>query len=146
MNLRNKIPQLLLLLPLILLTSCGRKQKNIFDFATVVPPKKVHQLELPAIKRIKLIVDESGNTISLEWRHDQTGHTIVNSDIHFLGYNVYRFAIDTFIPHHPINKHPIKEKRFTTTVKQQAHRYIVYPVYEYHHKIIEGPSSKIVGI
>lgn len=125
---------------IVLLSCCGRKQKNIFQFSDE-SISSTAKLSLPIIKGLAAHTTINGYSIS--WFEVK----IDNAATQLIGYNVYRLVRTNIIPKHPLNNKPLKEPLFLDTKKIDSNKpayYLVRGVFCAHKKIIEGPASNIV--
>ncbi len=138
-----------LLLPLLLfLTSCGRKQRTIFQFSEK-KPIKISKLSLPAVRGLQVTSTNKGNhltwyplDLSMVQHHPRY-------DLTFLGYHVYRSAHGYFIPKKPLTKHPIKETCFVDTssrARRGKYAYLVRGVFAGENVQVQGPASQLIGL
>jgi len=114
-----------------LFTSCGRKQKNIFNF-NEIKNVKINKLSLPAIKGIGC--RRTGNYIIITW-HPVTHKSLV-------GYNIYYVPQGLVVKKKPLNKKAIKTNAFSHKVKNHSY-YLVRGVFTLHTQTVEGPASQI---
>ena len=134
---------------IILLPQCGRKKKDIFSFPAYTKNIKVNKLELPAPQEISIVKTNNANVISWSKIDNQKGMFLQkNHSIKILGYNVYRFLKNRFIPRNPINKKPVAENSLTDFYANKKHHfcYLVRAVFSVDKQILEGPASQIICI
>ena len=130
-----------------LLCGCGKKRKNIFSFPST--PQKtisIRTLDFPCVKNIQVHEDESQCIVS--WSAIQVDASTplpIQESSRFIGYNIYGFNKNAFIPHKSLNKKPIQELSLTIKKKKRfsINCYIVVAVFQSENRIIEGPTSKI---
>ena len=127
-------------------TGCGKKRKNIFYFPPLLKKKEsLIKLHLPAIKGIHL--KKQDNHLRVEWKPVDLQSLLYNPEIKCLGYNVYAFPNNGFIPHKPINSIPCQNTFIIVdALKPQCSSlcYLVTAIFQYDEQIIEGPASKII--
>lgn len=130
---------------LFLISSCGRKQKNIFSFEPEVK-NKVSKLDLPAVRGLTITKSNQANLLS--WLDLAFTKTNQNFQKHFIGYDVFRLTSLNFIPKHPLNKTPLTETHFLDKPKNRAQKsyYLIQPIFKFDKQIIKGPSSQIICI
>lgn len=132
---------LLLIIILLLLTSCGRKQRNIFSFPQE-EQKKISVFDFPCVKGMNVTKTNQGNKI--QWIALKEEGV---SEKKFLGYNLYRLNTQGFIPKKPLNASPLKNNEFFDKQKLETQNlYLVKAVFMSNGKIIEGLSSQIKGL
>ncbi len=135
------------LILLFFLSSCGKKQKNIFDFTPKKEHFKVNRLDLCSIKNLKIQKNEFGNFIS--WK--DVDYKSSNSKIKFLGFNVYRLVKSLIIPKKPLNDSYIKnnfflDKEVLKLPKDQIQKnyyYVVNAIFDVDGVIVKGPLSQV---
>ncbi len=127
------------------LTNCGRKNRAFFDFSAKQPDTKINRLTLPMVRGIKVNIKDKN--IFIQWKEakcEEAGYKL-------LGYNIYKFSKDSFIPKEPLNKKVITNTKYIDKNSNQkiATRYIVTcyavrAVIKIDKRIFQGPTSKIV--
>ena len=149
MNLKNK--NIILLIILFLMPSCGRKQKNIFSFEPEVK-NPVSKLDLPVVRGLTITKTSQGNLLSwLDLSFPQK-NSLISLEKHFIGYDVFRLTSLNFIPKHTLNKNPLTETHLLDKPKihkknhTQKFYYLVQPIFKFDKQIIKGLSSQIVCI
>lgn len=114
---------------------CGKRSKNFFNFDPPAPPAHLKRFDFPSIKKSDAHACPHG--IEITWEeisHEQ-----------LVGYNVYRFFHDSFIPHRPLNKIPlVTHSFFDEAFYKTPPHYIIRGVFFVDDKIVQGPSSKVV--
>ena len=137
----------------MLLTSCGRKQKNIFSFSHDNIPI-VNKLSLPVVRGVTIQKTKAGNLIN--WltpdlsKIPQEKSLLFNKNLAhcFTGFNIYRLVRNNIIPKHPINNKPITTTNYLD--KKASHQkqtlYLVKIVFSINQQLIEGPASAIACI
>ncbi len=127
----------LLCISLILLAGgCGKK-KNVFAFQSSNNTPPQNPLTLSTVKKLELTKLPIGNHLS--WSSIQHKNVI--------GYNIYKFSKNAFIPKHPINRSPINNPSFLDKDKKTIYTkicYLVKGIFSINNKTIEGPASKII--
>lgn len=170
---KNK--NILIFIIVIFLSGCGKKNKNFLVFDNEKKPEKINKLTLPTIRglTIKTISvgqksDPNRKKILLEWQKPELTGALPPMVV-FVGYNIYKFSQEAFIPKNPINKEIIKTEYFelakvspsTYKHNKQKSCYVVRPVFKNillkksnikkslppknrKNFLIEGPTSKVV--
>ncbi len=134
---------------LFLISSCGRKQKNIFSFEPEVK-NKVSKLDLPAVRGLTITKSNQGNLLS--WLDLAFTKATQNFQKNFVGYDIFRLTSLNFIPKHPLNKTPLTETHFLDkpySHKRQTSKnfyYLVQPIFKFDKQITKGPSSQIMCV
>lgn len=132
-----------ILLSILLLSSCGRKQRSLFVF----PEKEqvtFNKLEFPAVHNVQAI--KKNSYIKLTW--DQIENYAIQSHaITLAGYHVYRLVQGGCIPYQPITPHPITTTNYTDnniSHTKKNYCYVIRAVFLVNDQIIQGPASQIV--
>lgn len=141
---------LILLLVLFLLSSCGKKQKNIFDFSTKKEIYKVSKFDLGFVKQVKVEKTKFGN--KLTW--SKFDFESKDQKVQFIGYNVYRLARSGILPKKPLNKRPITVCFFLDRkslfkkrdVEFKDFLYTIVPVFDVDGNQVNGLLSSIVVV
>ena len=129
---------------LFLISSCGRKQKNIFSFEPEVK-NKASKLDLPSVRGLAITKSPEGNLLS--WFNLSFTKEKSLFQKHFVGYDVFKLTSLNFIPRHPLNKKPLIVTHFLD--KPQIHKkicYLIQPIFKFDKQVIKGPSSQIICI
>ena len=142
----NKLNYFLIIL--FLLSSCGKKQKNIFDFTKEKERYKINKFDLGSIKNLQVKKTESGNFLS--WKSIDFKES--NSKIKFLGYNIYRLVRALIIPKKSINNIPVQDNFFLDKEifnipkdqKQKNYCYIVVAIFDVDGIKTKGPLSQVI--
>ena len=152
-----------LLVILVLLQACGRKNNNFLVFAPAKKETKINKLTLPAVKNVTL-TSTPQKTLKLTWNHvTPPARSPNDKPTELLGYAVYRFSRSAFIPKKPLQKRDVQSKKsristtknwyddasYQKTFEDQGVRspekeqicYIVRPVFMIGQTVIEGPTS-----
>ena len=137
-----------LLLPfLLLLTSCGRKQRTIFQFPEK-EPIKISKLSLPAVRGLQVTTTDKGKHLTWYPLDISSVHN-TKYDLTFLGYHVYRSAQGYFIPKRPLTKHPIRDTYFidaSSSARRKKYAYLVRGVFACENIQVQGPASQLIGL
>ncbi|MFH1461334.1 MAG: hypothetical protein ABIF12_00080 [bacterium] len=136
-----------LFLFLVLLSGCGKKQKNIFDFYDKKVVSKVNKFNLGFIKGTNAKNTVSGNLIT--WNFLDISSEYKKS---FVGFNVYRLVRSSLIPKKALNKKPLIQNQFldkeilslSSELKQESYCYAVRSVFFIEDKFVFGAISQIV--
>lgn len=116
--------------------ACGKRPKNFFSFEEKVQKEVLERSMFPSIKNLfyKKIRDSS----LVWWNHLQSQNLV--------GYNIYRFSAQGFIPKKPLNKEPLIKPEFLDldVIVNVIPYYIVRGVFLVDGKMQEGPSSPIL--
>ena len=131
-------PRLLLLLMLVAVAGCGRKNRSIFLFPDK-EPTKVSKLELPVAKGLSKKFTDAGTVIT--WR--PITETLA-PEISHTGYNIYRLARASVIPKRPLNAQPLIQTTWCDATKKTPAFYVVRAVFKVNDHAIEGPISIII--
>lgn len=134
-----------LLFCIVLMSSCGKKQKNIFNFSRQ-EIQKINKLVFPPIKGARATHMPQG--IQLTWHPIKTVQLKkVPYKTKLIGYNVFRLTRYRFVPKKPLNGTPVIKEEFLDTINK-AHKktycYFIRGVFQVEKKIIQGPGSQIV--
>jgi len=122
-------------------SSCGRKQRNIFNFSET-NKLKINKLTLPAVKGVK--VKKINNENVVEWLEVKSN----DKDMKLLGYNIYRLTRGYFAPKKPMNSKIITGNIFVDQHPKSNYPncYFVTPVFSKQDQFFEGPISQIISI
>jgi hypothetical protein len=128
-------------------TSCGRKQRTLFQFPEKVKIK-ISKLSLPSVRGLQVALSKKG--AHLIWQPIDLKLIEKNAKIQlsFEGYHVYRSARGYFVPKKPITKKPIKKTCFvdaSSVVQRKKYAYLVRGVFSCDQTIVQGPASQLVG-
>lgn len=140
-----------MLIVLLSMCSCGRKQKNIFSFGDQDLPR-INKLVLPAVRGVTAEKKQNGTLVTwfaLDLPTTPVPTTPYLCAKYFAGYNVYRLVRTNIIPKHPCNKKPLKVTTFfdKKIPKNITHvYYLVRAVFVYNKASTEGPTSLIVQL
>ena len=127
------------------MNSCGRKQKDIFNFSKQ-KIQKINKLVFPPIKGAHATLIPQG--IQLTWypvKTDQLKKVPYKTQL--IGYNIFRLTRYRFVPKKPLNKTPITKEEFLDTINKvhkKTYCYFIRGVFQVEKKIIQGPGSQIV--
>jgi len=127
-------PLPLLLFFCLMITACGRKNKNFFHFEEKKKVSKINKLTLPSIRSVSVESVDKKNKISWQ-RPDTTKHQLI-------GYNIYRFDYRAFIPRKPLTTLPTKQLTYDDATTKNYY-YIVRPLFLVNNKKVEGPASRV---
>lgn len=133
---------------LLLLSGCGRKQKNIFDFTEKKTVYRVDKFDLGFIKGIQVKKTDQGSFIT--WNSLVSEKKEYKKD--FIGYNVYRLVRSSLVPKKSLNKKPIIHTNFmdkevlllSPDLKQKSYCYVLRPVFLIEEQIYLGAISQVV--
>ena len=136
-----------IILFLLLLSGCGRKQKNIFDFTEKKTVHRVDKFDLGFIKGIQVKKTDQGSLVT--WDFLSAEKKIYKND--FIGYNVYRLVRSSLIPKKSLNKKPIIQTTFldkevlllSSDLKQKSYCYVLRPVFLVEERIYLGTISQV---
>lgn len=137
-----------IILFLLLLSGCGRKQKNIFNFSEKENLKKVNKFDLGFIKGIQVKKTDLGNLITWNSLYKEKKELKRS----FLGYNIYRLVRSSLVPKNPLNKKTIIQTMFldkevlfiSSYLKQKRYCYVLRSVFLIEDKIYLGLISQII--
>ena len=123
----------------LMATSCGRKQRNVFNFVEHTQPK-INRFILPSVKGVQ--AQRHGKDVYITWRAVEAPHDVVG-----VGYNVYRLAQGRFIPKVPLNKKPITDTQFIDKHHRRhgAYCYVVRAVFRVQNQTVQGLTSQVVS-
>ncbi len=134
---------------LFLLSSCGKKQKNIFDFSKKRKVIKVSKFSLGCVKNLKIEKVTPG--VKLSWSKFLFNSD--NNDISFVGYNVYRLSRSGILPKRPLNSILIQnnffyydfhsDKSMCNDFIQKEQFYVVVPVFKVDNRFVNGLLSSV---
>jgi hypothetical protein len=133
---------------LLLITGCGRKQKNFLIFPDEVPVK-INKLDLPTVRGVVVQKVDPGLYISwLPLFSNKTPRHIKKFESNFVGYDVFRLANANIIPKRPLNEKPSTANYFIDAKIKHCCQdyYTIQPVFKFDKQILHGPSSQIVKI
>lgn len=129
----------------LILSSCGRKQRNIFFFPEK-EPVRINKLSLPVVRGLSAQL--SDKKIMVSWLPiDAT--TTLPDHISFVGYSVFRLTKGYFVPKQPIHKQPITTTFYSDgnlPKKDFSFCYMVRTVFMINDQISYGPASNIVCV
>lgn len=133
---------------LILLSACGKKQKNVFDFSTKKEFFKISKFDLGFVKN--LIVTKTDQGYFLSWQKLSSKYK--DDRVNFLGYDIYRLVRSLIIPKKSVNSFPIKDTTFLDTEILSLSKeflpvkicYVVVPVFSVDGRIVKGLISQII--
>ncbi len=136
-----------MILFLLLLSGCGRKQKNIFDFTEKKTVHRVDKFDLGFIKGIQVKKTDQGSLVT--WDSLDAEKKIYKND--FIGYNIYRLVRSSLIPKKSLNKKPIIQTTFldkevlllSSDLKQKSYCYVLRPVFLVEERIYLGTISQV---
>ena len=132
-----------------LLSSCGKKQKDIFRF-NQKKTLKVNKLSLPNIKNANVKVEGRQRIITWSPLYDTyatTNYGKQNAVI--VGYNVYPLTRTATIAKNPLNKTPLPKSLFIHTVDtytKNVSSYTIRGVFKVDGHLIQGPASSIIHV
>jgi len=152
MDFKN-ISKFFILICLVFSFGCGRKSKNVFVFKPQVEEIILNRLDFPLVKG--LVFQKHDQVANIFWNKVEPAFemsfslsgtsSIVKKKVILLGYNVYRFAKQSFVPENPVNKRPLSSNIFQVSFsKKYKWCYLVRAIFKINSKIIEGPASQIV--
>jgi hypothetical protein len=134
---------------IISISSCGRKQKNIF-FCEEQNLPRANKLALPTVRGVA--VHQKANGYLISWQEPLIPSTPTPSMPYlctqcFAGYNVYRLVRTNIIPKNSCNEKPIRTKKIFDQklhCKNRPTGYLIRTVFFYDNLLVEGPNSLIV--
>ena len=149
----SEIKVVLLLIFLILLSACGKKQPNIFDFSPKKEFCKVSKFDLGFVKNLKVTKTDRGYTLFWqELAKQNLSLKYKNAKIQFLGYDIYRLVRSSIIPKKSLNDFPIKETEFVDTQILSLSKefvlenpcYVVVPIFNVDGRTVKGLISQVI--
>ena len=114
------------------LNGCGRKQHNFLNFEKKKSTLKINRIILPTTKITSIECEKE--EIKVFWKD------INHEDL--IGYNIYKFTKENFIPKKPLNREPLKNNFFISEESDSC--FLVRGVFKIQNQISEGPSSNIL--
>ena len=145
-TIKRFIPRCIILF-LLLLSGCGRKQKNIFVFAEKKTIHRVDKFDLGFIKGIQVKKTDQGSLIT--WNSLESEKSEYKKD--FIGYNIYRLVRSSLVPKKSLNKKPIIQTSYldkevlllSSDLKQKSYCYVLRPVFLIEEIIYLGVISQV---
>ena len=130
-----------IVLILLVMGGCGRKQRNIFSFQPEEASPKISAFDCPAPRGTKIRTTKNGRLI--------TWFPLKSSKMQkemFVGYNVYRLNSGGLIPKKPLNQFPLPHLFFIDQERSrmgQTSFYLVRAVLKVNRKLIEGLVGQV---
>lgn len=135
----------------LFLFGCARKRRDIFSFPVhELPQKQVPRLSLPVVEAVRCTRHHGKLMLSwnpLEWDEKQFNATHVPDfvPVHFIGYQIYRFYNDSFIPEQSLNPAPCQTTTYEVSVPKRQTYFAVRALFSTAGKRVEAPLSKPIS-
>lgn len=135
----------------LFLFGCARKRKDIFSFpAHESRQKQVPRLSLPVVESVtcarrggKLVL--SWNPIVWDEKQFNAAHGPDYAPVYFMGYQLYRFYNDSFIPGQPLNLEPLQATMYELPIPKRQTYFAVRALFLTVGKRVEAPLSKPIS-
>ena len=130
-----------------LLTSCGRKQRTIFQF-NETEAVRINRLALPSVQEVSAHETANGTVISWKPLQEPIIYTQGKNTfpVTLIGYSVFKLSQKRFIPKQSLNKTTLTQCSFidtSTHKKNKAHSYVIRPIFTIQNQTVIGISSNI---